>query len=108
MQNYLYGNFCLALSLHSKARRKKYRIAKKINIRTVVTSKSTLRNKLVHFKPKSKNPNKGVIYKILSECCGNMRDIGETGRTLDMRLQEHKRWVQKRDPDFSKLAETPS
>jgi hypothetical protein len=31
--------------------------------------------------------------------------IGETGRTLHMRLQEHKRSVQKLDPDISKLAE---
>jgi hypothetical protein len=44
------------------------RIAMKVNIRTVFTSKSTLRNKLVHFKPKSDNPTKGVIYKIPCEC----------------------------------------
>jgi hypothetical protein len=99
------------------------RIAKKINIRTVFTSKSTLRNKLVHFKPKSDTPTKGVIYKIPCEC-GKVY-IGETGRTLTddyrsfirlpildyrsfmflTRLQEHKRSVQKRDPDISKLAE---
>jgi hypothetical protein len=71
------------------------RIAKKVNIRTVFTSKSTLRNKLVHFNPKSDNPTKGVIYKIPCEC--GKAYIGETGRTLDMRLQEHKRSVQKRD-----------
>jgi hypothetical protein len=79
------------------------RIAKKINIRMVFTSKSTLRNKLVHFKPKSDTPTKGMIYKIPCEC-GKVY-IGETGRTLDTRLQEHKRSVQKRDPDISKLAE---
>jgi hypothetical protein len=44
-----------------------------------------------------------MVYKIPREC-GNAY-IGETGRTLDMRLQEHKRSVQKRDPDISKLAE---
>jgi hypothetical protein len=60
------------------------RIAKKVNIRTKFTSKSTLRNKLVHFKPKSDNPNKGVIYKIPCEC--GKAYIGETGRTLDMRF----------------------
>jgi hypothetical protein len=79
------------------------RIAKKINIRTAFTSKSTLRNKLVHFKPKSDTPTKGVIYNI--PCEFGKAYICETGRTLDMRLQEHKRSVQKRDPDISKLAE---
>jgi hypothetical protein len=44
-----------------------------------------------------------VIYKILCEC--GKAYISETGRILDMRLQEHKRSVQKRDPNLSKLAE---
>jgi hypothetical protein len=89
--------------LHSKAWGKISRIAKKINMRTVFTSKSTLRNKLVHFKPKSDNPNKGVIYKIPCHC--GRAYIGGTGRTLNTRLQEHKKSVKKRDPDISKLAE---
>jgi hypothetical protein len=31
--------------------------------------------------------------------------IGETGRTLDIRLNEHKKSIIKRDPNISKLAE---
>jgi hypothetical protein len=54
------------------------RIARKINIRAALTSKCTLRNKLVHFKPKSDTPTKGVIYKIPCEC--GKAYIGETGR----------------------------
>jgi uncharacterized FlaG/YvyC family protein len=44
------------------------KIAKKINISTVFTSKTTLKNKFVHFKPKSDNPTKEVIHKIPCEC----------------------------------------
>jgi hypothetical protein len=57
---------------------------------------------LFHFKTKSDNPTKGVIYKIPFKC--EKAYIGEIGRTLDMSLQEHKILVQKRDPDISKLA----
>jgi hypothetical protein len=82
----------LIISYIARLGEKISRIAKQVNIRTLFTSKSNLRNKFVHCKPKSDNPTIGVIYKIPCEC--GKAYIGETGRTLDMRLQEHKRSVQ--------------
>jgi hypothetical protein len=79
------------------------RIAGRKNIRTVFTSRDTIKSRLVRFKPKMKPINKDVIYAIPCEC-GKLY-IGETGRTLEVRLQEHQKSIEKRDPDVSKLCE---
>ena len=79
------------------------RIGNQANIRIVFTSKNTLRNQLVNFKPKSQNQQKEVIYSIPCECSKSY--IGETGRSLEVRLKEHQYSLKKRDPDVSKLCE---
>jgi hypothetical protein len=79
-------------------------IASKFDIRVVFSSKDTLRSNLVNFRPnKVKGTQKEVIYKIPCECGRSY--IGETGRTFDVRLNEHKRSLKKGDPDISKLCE---
>jgi hypothetical protein len=74
-----------------------------VSIQTVYSAKNTLKSMLVKLKPKSERPKKEVIYKIPCEC----RKVynGETGRTLDIRLNEHKMCIIKRDPNISKFAE---
>jgi predicted GIY-YIG superfamily endonuclease len=76
---------------------------KKVNIRTVFSAKNTLKSMLVKLKPKSERPKKEVIYKIPCEC--SKVYIGETGRTLNIRLNEHKKSIIERVPNISKLAE---
>jgi hypothetical protein len=80
------------------------KIASGLNIRAVFTSRNTIRSNLVRFKPRMQPIiKKGVIYSIPCECGKSY--IGETGRTLQVRLDEHRRSVKKRDPDVSKLCE---
>jgi hypothetical protein len=79
------------------------RIGSKHNIRMVSSSQDTLRSHLVKFKPKAKVMKKELIYKIPCECSKSY--IGETGRTLEVRLSEHKRSLKKGDPELSKLCE---
>lgn len=65
---------------------------KHLNIRLVFTSRRTLRSLLTRVKntvPPEKV--KGVVYKV--ECCCGSTCIGETNRTLEVRLKEHKRAV---------------
>jgi predicted GIY-YIG superfamily endonuclease len=54
-------------------------------------------------RPESDRPKTDVIYKIPCECGKSY--IGETGRTLETRLKEHKRNVSNGDPNISKLTE---
>lgn len=79
------------------------RLANKANLRVVFSPRETIRSTLVNFKPKSKPIKKDVIYKIPCECSKSY--IGETGRTLEIRLKEHQTSIKKRDPDISKLCE---
>jgi len=80
------------------------KLGNKNNIRVVFKSKETIKSKIVNFKPKSKKLSpKEVIYNIPCECGKSY--IGETGRTVEVRLKEHQASVKKCDPDISKLTE---
>ena len=63
---------------------------RQLNIQTVFKSNGTLRQALMRVK--SQRPEelrRGVVYEVpCSEC--NMKYIGETGRSLQERLKEHK------------------
>jgi hypothetical protein len=93
----------LALPYVPRLSEKISKIAKKVNVRTVFSAKDILRARLVKLKPDSDRPKTDVIYKIPCECGKSY--IGETGRTLETRLNEHKRTVSKGDPNTSKLME---
>ena len=73
-----------------------------LGVKTVMKTADTLRSQLVKVKqamPSSKK--KGVIYKIPRKDCPCVY-IGETGRTLEKRLSEHKAAVKKNyDPKNS-------
>ena len=72
-------------------------LCKKIGVRTVFKSKGTLRQLLTRVK--SKRPTmkkKGVVYKIPCQDCDAVY-IGETGRSLQKRLAEHKYAVKNND-----------
>ena len=67
------------------------RIFQKRELKVAIKPHQTIRNMLVHPKdqiPKEKKT--GVVYKIPCKTC-NKSYIGETGRTLETRLKEHKR-----------------
>ena len=69
---------------------------KHLNIRTVFSSKRTLRRELVRVKNRVEPTDmKGVVYKI--DCSCGQSYIGETGRTLSTRVKEHKKAVEKDD-----------
>ena len=74
------------------------RRCKHINVKTVFSSKRTLRSELVNVKKRiDLSDRKGVVYEI--ECgCGHSY-IGETGRTLNTRIKEHKYAVRRYDPN---------
>ena len=65
------------------------RILQKYNIRTAFKTTNILQHMLMKVKdPTPHNERPGIIYKIRCEC-GDFY-IGETGRTLDTRLKDHK------------------
>ena len=70
------------------------KICRRLNIRSVFSSRRTLRNELVHVKTYRVQPDriKGVVYTVNCAECESTY-IGETKRTLDTRLKEHKRAV---------------
>jgi hypothetical protein len=53
---------------------------------------TTLQGPESRIQPHQIEKKKGVIYKVLCRCSNNTY-IGETGRTLDVRLKEHRRAV---------------
>lgn len=66
------------------------RILKKHNIKTAFRARPTLKNILVHLKdPITQQNQRGSIYMITCAC--GKKYIGETGRPLSVRMEEHKR-----------------
>ena len=69
------------------------RACRPLKIRTTFSSKRTLRTELVHVKGQiMADKQKGVVYRVNCNTC-NQTYIGETGRTLKVRLKEHHRAV---------------
>jgi hypothetical protein len=63
-----------------------------VGIKTVFSSGDTLKKRLTHVRPKGKGKEKDLIYKIPCEC--EAKYIGETGRPLDIRVNERRRnWL---------------
>ncbi len=63
-----------------------------INIRPVFKTSRTLHRLLVKVKKRiPQGKIKGVIYRVQCECGSSY--VGETGRTLETRLKEHKRAI---------------
>ena len=74
------------------------RMCKPLGVKTVTSSRSTLRSSLVKVKqPRSDRKKKGVVYEVPCKDCPSVY-IGETGRTLEKRISEHKTAVKKNDP----------
>ena len=67
-------------------------LCRKLNVQLVSTSKLTIRSLLVQVKNKVKYDQKnGVVYKVDCEC--GQTYIGETGRSMEVRMKEHRRAV---------------
>ena len=67
------------------------KVYQKYWVTTAMRPHTTLRKLLVHPKDKVKKlKNNGVVYKIPCKNC-NHSYIGETGRSLGVRLEEHKK-----------------
>ena len=81
------------------------RILKPLNIRTAFKPTLTLRKTLVRVKDRVQmNKKTAVIYKIPCGQCDRVY-IGQTSRTLEQRIKEHKRALKNFDVDASGLAE---
>ena len=64
----------------------------------MTSSRSTLRSSLVKVKqPRPDRKKKGVVYEVPCKDCSSVYN-GETGRTLEKRISEHKTAVKKNDP----------
>ena len=73
------------------------RILSQLNIRTCFKPHSTLKQLLVHPKdPIEEKKKSGAVYKISCKSC-NQVYIGQTGRTLQHRITEHKRALNSTD-----------
>lgn len=80
------------------------RIGRNVNLRTVFSSKNTLKSNLVRTKPEVKRKlNKNVVYSIPCACAQEY--IGETSRPLEVRVKEHRQKTEKRDVGYSKLVD---
>ena len=77
------------------------RMCKPLGVKTVTSSRSTLRSSLVKVKqPRPDSKKKGVVYEAPCKDCPSVY-IGETGRTLEKQISEHKTAVKKNDPKNS-------
>ena len=73
------------------------RVCLPLGVKTVCRSRGTLRSALVRVKqPREDRKKKGVIYEVPCKDCECVY-IGETSRTLEKRLSEHKNGVKKHD-----------
>ena len=73
-------------------------VCRPLNIKTAFRSFSTLRSLLTHVKaPTPPEEQKCVVYRVSCEC-GSVY-VGETGRQMKTRIEEHKRAVMKADPN---------
>ena len=73
------------------------RILRPCNIRVAHKSRFTLRRLLTNVKGKNKPEDRpGAVYKI--KCSDYQATVGETGRNLATRLNEHKRVTKARFP----------
>ena len=73
------------------------RKCRRLGIRTTFKSKGTLREALVKTKdPQPEWKKKGVVYQVPCAECESVY-IGETGKTLEKRISEHKGAVKRHD-----------
>ena len=73
------------------------RVCKKVGVKAVFKSQSTLRELLTKVKtPQPDVMRKGVVYRVPCMDC-DVAYIGETGRNLQRRLKEHKYAVKRGD-----------
>ena len=73
------------------------RVCRHLGIKTTFKSRGTLREALVHTKqPQPALKKKGVVYQVPCADCDCVY-IGETGRTLEKRLSEHRGAVKRND-----------
>lgn len=81
------------------------RICRKANIRVCFKSNRTIRSIVMNVKPRSPpEDTKGVIYRIPCQDC-NKSYYGETGRTLKVRLTEHKRYCRNGETNRSGVSQ---
>ena len=81
------------------------RILHGYNITTSFTPRSTLKESLTHLKdPIPPAEQSGVVYSISCACCDH-HYIGETGRNLKTREEEHRTNVKKGEIEKSGIAE---
>ena len=82
------------------------RICRKFNVRVVHTKGRSLKNivKEKHINQNDMNNPQGVVYKVLCKDC-DMYYIGETGRHLSVRLNEHKANARNKTINMSGLSQ---
>jgi hypothetical protein len=68
------------------------RVGDKVGSKIAFSSGDTLKKRLTHVKPNEKCEEKDLIDKIPCEC--DAKYIGETGKPLDITVNEHRRnWL---------------
>ena len=72
------------------------RVCRPLGVKTVCTSRGTLRSSVVQVKQPREDKKRGVIYEVPWKDCECVY-IGETSRTLEKWLSEHKNAVKKHD-----------
>jgi predicted GIY-YIG superfamily endonuclease/uncharacterized protein (UPF0335 family) len=79
------------------------RIGKQYNIRTVFSSKDSLRSHLTKTKPTNQKDMKNCVYRIPCEC--GQSYVGETLRPLETRIKEHRNHTLKGETNRSGAAD---